>query len=137
MALTAAPVGPQQYTETYELDPKSATQARHDVAMVLSTWGLEVLVEDAAMVITELVANAINHCPYNSGRIAVTVLRLMAEGDGAMLSVEDGCSSSPKKRKAVPADETGRGLDIVETLSSSWGSEAVPGGKQVWAKLLK
>jgi hypothetical protein len=40
-------------------------------------------------------------------------------------------------RHPDPDEESGRGLEIIETLAEDWGWETVPGwaGKKVWALL--
>ena len=42
---------------------------------------------------------------------------------------------APVARHPEPDEESGRGLEIIETLAEDWGWETVPGwaGKKVWA----
>jgi anti-sigma regulatory factor (Ser/Thr protein kinase) len=44
---------------------------------------------------------------------------------------------APVARHPEPDEESGRGLEIIETLADEWGWETVPGwaGKKVWAIL--
>lgn len=129
--MAAAPIGPQKYTEGYKTTKESVPRSRHDVEMILHTWGLSSLVEAASMVITELMTNAVLHCPGEEIRVAV----LRSAPDEVHITVKDSCPVPIAAQQAAPADESGRGLFLVEAYSSSWGSELVNGGKQVWARL--
>ena len=43
----------------------------------------------------------------------------------------------PRRRRAEPADESGRGIAIVATIASGWGTRRTPdGGKAVWCEFL-
>lgn len=114
---------------SYPAVPQSATQARHDVGLILSAWSLEPLRDTAELVMTELVANAVRHA---EGRIEVTVLRM---DSGVEIAVSDTCVTYPHLREATPADESGRGLLLVEAFASAWGTDRLQGGKRVWAQL--
>lgn len=47
----------------------------------------------------------------------------------------DGDDHLPRRRRADPADEAGRGISIVATIATSWGSRRTPGGgKAVWCE---
>ena len=133
MTITAARSEPQQYTDTYEPVEASATRSRHDLKLTLYAWGLEDLVDSACLAITELVANAVRHCRLPGGLIEVTVLR---SGESQVrIAVQDSCPSPVSKREVTPDEESGRGLFLVEAVSSSWGSTPLPQGKLVWAEI--
>jgi serine phosphatase RsbU (regulator of sigma subunit) len=88
------------------------------------------LVDDARLVVTELVTNASLH-----GRPPVTVT-VRETLDGVRVAVEDTGQSLP----IIPAHSTeamtGRGLSLVTAVSRAWGVEAgASGGKIVWADL--
>ena len=85
--------------------------------------------EVAALVATELVANAVRH--------AGTALTVTVEADPARLhvAVTDRSPQEPRTRSAQLLDEGGRGLFLVETLSERWGVEVGPEGKTVWADI--
>lgn len=52
-----------------------------------------------------------------------------------IVEVTDGDDHLPRRRRAEPADEAGRGISIVATIASSWGSRRTPGGgKAVWCE---
>lgn len=93
----------------------------------LATEGCDHLGHVAAVVVSELVTNAVIH-----GRDPV---RLSLSRDDGLVRVEvfDGSTVLPSRRNAEPEDTGGRGLQIVESYSADWGSEHVDGGKVTWA----
>ncbi len=82
--------------------------------------------DNARLLTSELVNNAIAH---GSGLVALTV-----DFDGRRLRVEvrDESSRQPEPRDASPLAETGRGLHIIEALSTDWGATPSGVGKSVW-----
>jgi serine/threonine-protein kinase RsbW len=77
------------------------------------------VVEDARLIATELVGNAVRHAsPLGNGTVLV---RWEQEGSALALSVCDGGGSTePEQVEAAPYDVDGRGLKIVDALSSKW-----------------
>ncbi|MCW2601720.1 MAG: hypothetical protein JWM02_3549 [Frankiales bacterium] len=110
--------------------PSSASAARDLVVSVCHDWHLEGLTDDLALVVTELVANAIRHAGTEM------VLRLAPIAGGVRLEVHDGSTRPLRPRPAAPSDEGGRGLLLVDALSTRYGVEGEPKGKRVWAELL-
>jgi two-component sensor histidine kinase len=89
--------------------------------------------ETAALLLSELVTNALRHgCP--PGReIAVTLCRA---GGLFRLEVEDAGDTVPRPRVSEPEDECGRGLALVAALADDWGFSPRCGpGKRVWVTL--
>ncbi|MDJ1138158.1 ATP-binding protein [Streptomyces iconiensis] len=118
-------------SEVLPREAESAGAARALVRGVLVGWGLEQLVEDGAVVVTELVANAVHHTRSHS--LWVTVTRT---GEGRVrLGVVDASRALPRLRSAAQTDVRGRGLALVEALASRWGTDIEGGGKCVWAEL--
>jgi serine/threonine-protein kinase RsbW len=88
--------------------------------------------EDAAVVVTELLGNAIRHArSLDDGTFAVT----WGVGElGLEISVTDGGSrSAPHVEDAAPTSTHGRGLSIVEHLTAQWGVEHHGSQTTVWA----
>jgi anti-sigma regulatory factor (Ser/Thr protein kinase) len=81
----------------------------------LRHWGLTSLVEDAQLVISELVTNALR---YGSHEIA---FRFLLTTDVLVIEVEDGSPGRPRVREASPDDENGRGLLLVVAIADDWG----------------
>lgn len=92
------------------------------------------LVADAAMVGTELVANAVRHAtPLPGGVVSVGC---EVTDTHVEISVTDGGSdSTPRPRRASMDDVDGRGLTIVNALSQRWGVRTGIDGQSVWAWL--
>ena len=111
---------------------ESVAAARHFVKTKVEEWRLERLLDDALMVTSELVTNAITHAD-SSCRI-----RLSVSATTLRIDVLDGGSGTPEPRPASETEEHGRGLHIVDAVASAWGLEEVPGrGKLVWAELAR
>ncbi|MCO6007408.1 ATP-binding protein [Actinoallomurus purpureus] len=94
----------------------------------------EEVADDAAVIISELISNALRHArPLPSGEIRVSWTR---EGDLIQLAVSDGGSmTEPRRTRAALSSLGGRGLSIVETLSDGWGVSHEDDGTTVWANL--
>ncbi len=103
--------------------------AREVAAHACAQWGLSYASTAAQILCSELVTNAVRH----AGTIIDLTVSLR---DGALrVSVRDGYTRPPRMRTPEATDDSGRGLLIVDTVASSWGTVPVPGGKLVWAAL--
>jgi anti-sigma regulatory factor (Ser/Thr protein kinase) len=115
-------------------DPESAAAARALVDETLPDWGCDELRENARLVITELVSNAVRH----AGPPIEVMLELRPRA--LRLAVADGDSGdlphwTNEPRPPSWTDLGGRGLLIVGQLADEWGVEpGVRGGKVVWAE---
>lgn len=132
MTVTASrPIGHPGYSETLPREPESAATARRLVRVACATWGLEELTEHGALVVSELVANAVRHARSRS--IRVTVARPRAAC--LRIGVVDRSKVLPEPREPGDADEGGHGLALVAELADGWGTDPLPWGKRVWAEL--
>jgi signal transduction histidine kinase/serine phosphatase RsbU (regulator of sigma subunit)/DNA-binding response OmpR family regulator len=105
-------------------------QARDFAAQTLRSWAVdESVTQDAVLIISELVTNALAH-----GRPPVE-LRLRHDGDHLTLDIHDADRSTPRKQHAAPDEDHGRGLSIVAALAHAWGTRLTPDGKSVWCTL--
>jgi len=107
--------------------PASARVARGVVAEALIALGRPELVDDAAMVVTELVTNAVIHTRTEFE------LSVQRAGEGVRVAVSDGSHILPHWTPASTTGTSGRGLLLVQRLSSKWGVESHGPGKTVWA----
>jgi anti-sigma regulatory factor (Ser/Thr protein kinase) len=119
------------FAKDLERVPEAAAQARHLVAHALQAWSLPQLMEDAELIVSELVSNTVAHAVGDC--IQVTMLRLSRQR--VRISVVDRDSRRPKRRAPDADGERGRGLLLVEACSSEWGVRVLPGGKSVWSEL--
>ena len=111
-------------------DLNSAAHARRFVEETCAAWGLDAVIDDALLVVSELVTNAVVH-----GRSEAEV-RLTPTLDMLRVEVADDGPASPDPQLAGADDEHGRGLFLIGVLSTAWGTESAPGGgKVVWADL--
>ncbi|MFE7015760.1 ATP-binding protein [Streptomyces sp. NPDC057651] len=132
------PTGHPGYTVGLACLPPSAALARQAVRTTVQCWGLpEDLADNAALIASELVTNAVQHTgpqdPDAPARCRLTIERIAP--DTVRLEVADHHTRSPAKRTATEDDETGRGLVLVEALCVDWGTTPRPIGKAVWAEL--
>jgi anti-sigma regulatory factor (Ser/Thr protein kinase) len=106
--------------------------ARRIVSSVLSEWELTDLGDDARLVVSELVSNAVRHAS-GPQQLQLEVARLGT--DGVRIALADGSSVKPIIRELDDRATSGRGLRIVQSLAADWGTEDHPGGKRVWVDL--
>jgi anti-sigma regulatory factor (Ser/Thr protein kinase) len=89
------------------------------------------LSSDAELVVTELVTNAVLH-----GEPPIS-FRLRGRRDRVRVEVVDAGHSMPLRGRGSTEGMTGRGLAVVESLTTAWGVEPADDGKVVWAELGK
>jgi hypothetical protein len=122
-------------------EPATPHAAREFTREVLRQWDLCVIYPDAAVVVSELVTNALCYGtraaapPPDSDRGPVD-LTLWQRASYLICVVADGSPEPPVLQPVDPTAEAGRGLQVVQALSSSWGWTML-GGRQkaVWAAL--
>ena len=122
--------------------PDAAGRARSFTRRALDSWGLGDLADDAELVVTELLANAVRHAwpnrPDGSADAAALALWLLRDANGFMCVVTDPSDSAPALRQPGPSGENGRGLHVIHALSDHWGWSALnEHGKAVWAILFR
>ena len=96
------------------------------------------VVDDAALLVSELVGNAVRYAHPLPGD--VLTVRWEARRGRLLVRVTDGGGrDAPHVRDAGPRDTRGRGLAIVEALAARWGVErsrdAIGAMSTVWAEL--
>ncbi|MBB2943197.1 anti-sigma regulatory factor (Ser/Thr protein kinase) [Actinoplanes lutulentus] len=103
--------------------------ARELVAQACHAWHIPQLRPNAALIMSELATNAVQHARTE---MVATVIRA---GDCLHLAVRDGDSRFP--RLAAPDPDLtaagGRGLRLVHGIATAWGAMPARGGKVVWA----
>lgn len=119
-------------------EPISSKAARDFTRTTLAEWGLAAIFEDAEMVVSELVTNALRHGLQgvrHHGPVAPMLQLVLLRHERRLIAVvTDPGDQAPKLSERGEFSETGRGLRIVEALSGSWGwAPLVTGGKAVWA----
>jgi len=110
--------------------PASAARARQLATSCCHDWAFDTLCDDVALVVTELVVNAIRHAGTD------VTLRLVPITRGVRVEVLDESPRPLRPRSSATTDEGGRGLLLVDALSHRYGVEAETTGKRVWAELM-
>jgi PAS domain S-box-containing protein len=120
---------------TFEPVGRSVATARSFVRDTLQGWGFADIVDDAVVLTSELVTNAVVHAGTHA-----EVLCLRTE-DGVRIEVSDRYPERevPLQHSAVsmgsPDREGGRGLQLCAALATRWGVDYTPTHKNVWFQL--
>ncbi len=128
-----AGVRPKRGRAVLTLDPlaEAVGRARRYVRAALQDLGRLNLEESAALGVSELVTNAAIHA-----RTAMTVTVTVTDNGSVRIAVRDYSPALPRQRRHGAESTTGRGLRLVESLSTAWGvdpvQDAAGGGKVVW-----
>ena len=117
-------------------EPHSVGLVRHRLCHDLRAAGAaDAAVQDAALVVSELVGNAVRHgLALPGGGLRA---RWAVAAGTVLLEVEDG-GTGPAPAEPRPAGESaegGRGLAMVGLLAARWGSAPTASGTTVWAEL--
>jgi anti-anti-sigma regulatory factor len=121
---------PDRVVHTFSPLPETAAQARGVTVDACHAWRLAHLAPSAELVVTELVSNAVRH--------ARTTFNLTITRTDRKLHLAVRDYATPLARLVGPADETepgGRGLLIVEALSTWWGCTPTRDGKVTWVTM--
>jgi Histidine kinase-like ATPase domain len=133
---------PSAGTCVRDIGAESVHACRDFVTATLRRWGAAERQDDVAVVVSELVTNALRHALPAPAPAAGSVRWPIQVGlawpmSGLLCAVSDPSDLLPVPRVADPLDETGRGLHVVAALSDEWGcSEPGPTGKTVWARFV-
>ncbi|MFG2563095.1 SpoIIE family protein phosphatase [Streptomyces sp. NPDC048496] len=120
---------------TFDPVGRSVATARAFVRDTLQGWGYTDIVDDAVVLTSELVTNAVVHAGT-----AADVLCLRT-ADGVRVEVSDHYPEREIPLQSTGLDfgspdrEGGRGLLLCAALASRWGVEYTPAHKQVWFQL--
>jgi serine/threonine-protein kinase RsbW len=118
------------WSRNFPAVPAQIGSARQFLARVLDGWPTA---DDAALCLSELVANAILHSRSAEPGGQFTV-RVQLTGHDLRVEVADG--GGPWVWTAYPDEQHGRGLLIVGSLAQSWGqSDGSDGGRTVWYEM--
>lgn len=114
-------------------DALRVPQMRRLVAARLRLCGLPELVEPMALLTSELVTNALEH-----GDGPGVSLRLVCSSKTVRLTIDDGSRASPRLRTPELDAESGRGLWIVESITSDYGGSwgVSPDSTKTWCTLM-
>jgi len=100
--------------------------ARGFLHSTLETWRLDGFGDIVELLASELVSNAVIHVAR-----PMTV-RISRRRDLIRVEVEDESNDPPSVRRPEATEEHGRGMFLVDTLATDWGTDIHPEGKTVW-----
>ncbi|WP_372410887.1 ATP-binding protein [Streptomyces luteireticuli] len=130
--LPELPAPPPARTLSLPASPRSAALARRFSRLLLAEWGLDDLTDDAVLLLSELVTNAVVHVPEGSGGVELALTRTSFH---LLAQVTDCGAALPACSLAGDDSEGGRGMWLVEQIADQWGHHASPEGKTVWFAL--
>ncbi|WP_329101590.1 ATP-binding protein [Streptomyces sp. NBC_01439] len=118
--------------------------SRHFIRLTLSKWHARAIEGDAALVVSELVTNAVRATGGVLDRqptwseldeLNLVTVRMLGLPTSVVIEVWDVSPKNPVLTTPDDDTEGGRGLLLVQSLSSQWGSHRTPRGKVVWSEL--
>ena len=98
---------------------------------LLRAWDVPHDREDAALLVTELVSNVVDHV----GGEANLTLELQLSDRRLRIAVVDGSSIRPVVRELSTDRPRGRGMRMIQEIADRWGADDHLGGKRVWFEL--
>jgi anti-sigma regulatory factor (Ser/Thr protein kinase) len=114
----------------FPMDVRSPADARRFLAAAICVPHNAGVLHEAELLVSELVTNAI--------RYGAPPIRLWVECDdrhAMVVRVADASPQPPVRLHPRGADESGRGIELVDVISEAWGVEPLPDGKEVWFRL--
>ncbi|AZP22885.1 ATP-binding protein [Streptomyces aquilus] len=113
--------------------PTAVTTARHRAVDAIAEWDVVLdddVVHTAALVVSELVTNAVRHTATGQVSLHVRILE-----SALRIEVCDSSPALPAHRDPDGHSESGRGLFLVAALAERCGAEPTPVGKRCWAEI--
>jgi len=116
--------------------PTAVPCGRLHTRQVLWEWNLDYLADDAELLASELLSNAVK-ASWSADGTGLIAVRLLADRGRLLIEVWDQSPGDPRPRQADFESESGRGLAVIEAMSSRWGYQRVSNHRKVvWAELL-
>jgi hypothetical protein len=139
----STPTAPRLATRSPAPTVSSLAPARSFTLATMDRWGAADCADEVAAIVSELLANALRHALPRAGvgaRVAQSRpirLGLLDLDPWVLCAVADPSSQPPVHRQPDWLEESGRGLQVVASLSSHWGFCVAPDmqGKVVWATI--
>ena len=123
----AAPLASAQ--TTLRPEPRQVAAGRRFTRDTLTAWQHTELADTACLLVSEILTNAVSHARQAIGlRLHHTAREIIAE-------ITDDNTQLPQRTLPAAADESGRGLTIVDALADAWGARLSGTSKIVWFTL--
>jgi anti-sigma regulatory factor (Ser/Thr protein kinase) len=132
-AVAGRPTGQRHSAVTRSFERATSTPAavRRLVESTLSRWGASAQLDDVTLVASELANNALLHTSSD------LTLTLSSSAEHIRVAVADSSPALPSPGTPTARSQSGRGLHIIQALTTRWGFDARPGGKVVWAEVAR
>ena len=127
---------PRIATRALRAQAGSVRAARDFTVATLHRWGTAHSSQDVAIVVSELLTNALRHALPGPGgtRLRPVRLGLLQQGPWVLCAVADPSKAIPVPRTPGSLAEAGRGLQMICAFSDQWGyTTPSDTGKVVWA----
>lgn len=128
---------PKLALRTPRPDARSVRAGRDFTIATVRRWGAAERGDDIAVVVSELLTNALRHALPDAGpapRPGSVRLALLQPGRCVICAVADPSPKAPTPREPGILCEGGRGLQVIGALAETWGcTPPSHGGKVVWA----
>jgi anti-sigma regulatory factor (Ser/Thr protein kinase) len=116
----------------FTAEPAEVAALRRIMRLHLGIWGLQDLVDEAQLCVSELVANVITHV----GPGTPATLAVLMRGTRLRIEVHDPDTRAlPVLRRAGADSEQGRGMALVNAVADRWGVLLHPDRKVTWCEL--
>jgi anti-sigma regulatory factor (Ser/Thr protein kinase) len=128
------PEPPRSKSKELRAGPTTPEEARLFLSEALESFGVDLDTDAIRLLTSEIASNAVRH-----GKEPID-LNVSVEEEGVRVSVFDrGSGFDPDQLRLdqglSPETEGGRGLQLVQNLSSEWGVERHDEGTEVWFRL--
>lgn len=123
---------PFVFTLAIKPQPDLLREIREMIKFAFGVWGLDDSVP--VLLANEMATNAMTAAPNAHG---IEVRTYIGDQGMPIIEVRDESPEMPAIKDASESDESGRGMVLIDHLSSRWGaSPEVDGGKVVWAEMV-
>ena len=110
----------------------SPAASRSFVRSALEDWGQDESVDVALILVSELSSNVVVH----AGTSMTVSVACDPDHHVVRIEVQDGCATIPSVQDRGRMSASGRGLRLVDALSTRWGVRPLVDGKAVWFELI-
>jgi anti-sigma regulatory factor (Ser/Thr protein kinase) len=116
----------------FTAEPAEVAALRRIMRLHLGIWGLQHVVDEAQLCVSELVSNVITHV----GPGTPATLAVFMRGTHLRIEVHDPETGAlPTLRDTGMESEEGRGMALVNAVADRWGVLLCPDGKVTWCEL--
>jgi PAS domain S-box-containing protein len=130
LLLARTPAAPLASAQTaLRPEPQQVAAGRRFTRNTLTAWQHTDLADTACLLVSEILTNAVCHARQAIG------LHLHHTAHEVIAEITDDHPQLPQRTLPAPADESGRGLTLVEALATTWGARQSGTGKTVWFTL--